>query len=923
MFGKRCIFLLVIGLILESFVPFPAFGNSDFKAALARFEKRGVYDPRIISEEELLAELRTAYSHENAPARRELLARGLLSLKWWRLWDFNWEMNAERVIVGDPLEDVFQADERWLWSPPQANPFERNASPQRLHYSLPEKSVARHRAQGVFPILLPVNGSLEQEVYFPQGKVPEQVLIRVETVYVGKNKEESTFIQTRWTKRKQQVFATENRPGSFWAGTLRSDPELGGWQRLSVDLLDLGLCGRERSILGIEFRVAGGEAWFGRTLIRRPRVEVRGSRKYHLFSPGEPLDFDLAVHNFSSRSQDYTLELSTSNYQGSKHAQFEYVLTIPPHSTQHKQAVILPGPSRYLVLDYRLRQKGKIIYEGHSSAAIVVPNETGRKARTKFGMMYWDHPGEEMVDLYRKLGVKQVVIFPQQERLNLFNTGSFDVMPMIWELPEGHVKKEEKLRKQVQPYLKAGQRLFSNFWETDLRVPADMFAPHMRRFFEIIKQLEPAATIGVGGMAWFNVAYVAQLVDAAKTSGSFFDFLAVMSYTTPSPPEYSGLDRESEALLNILKTQEGTPAELWNVEWSYFDTLNLDRGVWQNTSVARENWVPYYIRHHLFGFASGITRMIPGSPFYAGRLPLAKNYGHSMVLGSNSLFRYDLTPLPLLPAYSTMTRMLEGKDFVRNISTHPDIICQVYEAYDESFNSLESAKSVLAFWTPFEEKSIRLKLPPGPSGMENVSFRIINMLGEASDLMSYHGELQLNLSPEPQYLLLPNAVTNELQRLEIVSAEPLLTLSPKTLDIAPGSRESVILTCRVFNPGDNAFLGRIRLTQPNWLKVLRTEIRYSDKIGTLLAENMLQQIPQNPDETPLIYLGRHRKAEVRFEVQFPERIRRNAYYEQSDITQQPSFSVLAELLLAEPLSEEAIIARDSSSVRVLPALSAI
>ena len=918
MFGKYCFFLSTVLLLLSSILPSSTFANSDPKAAaLDRFKKRGVYDSQIISEDELSKALRAAYAHEQDHSIRDALAQKLLSLKWWRLWEFNWEMGAEHVLIGDPLDDVFQTDERWRWSPPQVNPFETNAQARRLHYSISEKGIARHRAQGVFPKFLPVNGSLEQEVYFPKGQIPEQIWLRVETIYVGKNKGKSTFVQARWTEREQHLFATENRPNSFWAGSLKPDSEHGGWQRLRVDLLDLGLCGRERAILGIEFNVAGGDAWFGRTIVRRPQVEVRGGRNYHLFFPGESLNFDVAAHNFSSQSQEYTLELRTSNYQGSELSHAEYTLTIPAHSTQHEPFVIPPGPSRYLLLDYCLRQRDSVVYKGHSSAAIIVPNETGRKARTKFGMMYWDHPGEEMVELYRKLGVKQIVIFPEKERLHLFNTGNFDVMPMIWTLPDGNVKEEGKLRKRIKPYLDAGQQSFSNFWETDLRVPADMFAPHMRRFFEIIKQIEPAATVGIGGMAWFNVAYVAQLVEAAKNSGRFFDFVALMSYVTPSPPEYSGLDQESDALLTLLSDLEGDAIELWNVEWSYFDTLNVDRGVWQNTSLAREDWVPYYIRHHLFGFASGIARMIPGSPFYAGRLPLAKNYGHSMVLGGDSLFRYDLSPLPLLPAYSTMTRMLEGKAFVRNLSKHPDVHVHLYEAYDKSYKRLSSVKNILAFWTPFERKNIRLKFPQSLSAMRNTPFRIVNMLGEVSEITSSHGELQLSLSPEPQYLLLPDAEPDELRSLEIIYAEPLLSLHPKTIELSPETPQSAILTCQVFNSGDDAIQGQVRLTQPDWMRVVGAEVRYGDEIGVLLAEKMLQQTTQ-PLEAPFIYLGRRRKAEVLFEVEFPDRIRRHAYYEQSDLTQQPSFPVSAEFF-----SEGAILARAESVARVLPALSAV
>ncbi|PID57257.1 hypothetical protein CSB45_08505 [candidate division KSB3 bacterium] len=905
-----------LGLLLGLLLPFQTLAHENPKlAATARFVQEGTFDPRILSEDELLTELRAVYGRESNREKKKSQAHSLLSLKWRRLWESNWEMAAEHVLLCDPLDEIFQTDERWQWSPPLENPFDTGRRAQRLHYSRAENGVARHRVQGVFPMLLPVNGSLEQDVYFPNGQVPNQISIRVETIYVGRRHETSSFVQAYWTTQEMQVFNTENRPESFWAGTLKPDPEHPAWQRLHVDLLDLGLCGRDRSILGVEFSVSGGEAWFGPTLLRRPPVEVRGVRPYNLFFDNEPLKFNVETHNFSSQTQEYRLDVRVSNYQGSGLVHSTYSLVLPPHKSTLTQFTVPPGPSRYYVLEYRLRQQGQVIYEGHSSAAVIVPNSTGRKAQTKFGMMYWDPPGQDMLRLYQQLGVKHIVTFPRKEELYLFDPHSFDVMPMIWALPEGNAKEEEQLRKQVEPYLKAGQRIFSNFWETDLRVPADMFAPHMQRFYEILKQLEPAATVGIGGMAWCNVAYLAQLIDVAKKIGHFFDFVAVMSYITPSPPEYSGLDQESDALLGLLESQKDKVTELWNVEWSYFDSLNLDRGVWQNTSLRRENWIPYYIRHHLFGFSSGMDRMIPGSPFYAGRMPLSKNYGHSMILGRNSLFRYDLSPLPLLPAYSTMTRMLEGKSFVRSLSTHPDIFCHLYTAYDDSYKPLKSARNILAFWTPFEGKNIRLKVPQTLSDLHKTPFHVLNMLGEISSLQSCHGELELHLSPEPQYLLLPDAAPEELDALDIVYDDPMLTLSPKSIELGPGHSQTAVLTCQIFNPGSHALRGQLRIALPDGMKLLSSKIRYADEIGRLLAEKMLTQTRRDA-EAPALYLGRNRSAELRIEIQYPGRIRRKSYYEEYEITQQPSARLLVELY-----SDQDRIAWSESAVHQLPPLS--
>ncbi len=677
-------------LVFLSFAPCAA-ANPSFEEMFARFEQQGVFDPALISEQDLLQQVRTAYAQEADPGRQAALAKRALALEWMNLWDANAEMAAETAIVADPLPPYFHPSENWQWSSPLTNPATGSAT--RLHYAADAQG---HRANGVLPHILPVNGSLIQEVYFPEEQLPAQVWLRIETAHVGTPGSESVFVQARWTQQPETILNTDNRPANFYAGQL---PQKSGWHTLMVNLVDLGLCGTERMISNIEFGATGGNVWFGRTLIRRPPVEVRGTQKYHVFSPQDPLSFDLVVHNFSASATTYQLDVFASDYQGNALLRDTLAFSIPAHATQQQRLTIPPSVARYAVLEYTLREQETPVYHGYSAAAIIVPNASGRKPDSPFGMMYWDQPGREMVEFYEKLGVKLIVMFPQLERLHLFQTGAFDVMPMIWALPQGKPEEEEKLLQQIQPYFQAGQRVFSNFWETDLRVPAPIFAANMRRFTEIVKQAAPDAMTVIGGMAWFNVAYVQQLLQTIGSSGTpFFDAVAAMSYNTPTPPEYAGSDEDGAALRALFAAHGVPQTELWNVEWAYFEHLNLNRGEWQNTGVAQEQIAAYSIRHHLFGFAYGMNRMIPGTNIYAGRTPLSKNYGHSMSLGRSSIFRYDLTPLPLLPAYATMTRLLEDKRFVKTLETgDANVICQVYQRKQ----SQGAGDTLLVAWTRF------------------------------------------------------------------------------------------------------------------------------------------------------------------------------------------------------------------------------
>lgn len=892
--------------------------------------EHGKFDPQHISEDDLLESLQAAYQKIKAEAVQEehyksldRLGERLLRLKWWRLWEADFEMASETVIVTDPLPSYFRPAENWQWA--EAH----DASQPRWHYGALERNTARHRLKGVLPSLLPVNGTLLQEVYFPEDSLPDQIWLRIETKYVGSTHSEPTqIVQVRWTKTSEEHFRTENRPDNFWAGVFDADAaKKGGGQTLSVNLVDLGLCGRERSILGIEFVAVGRQAWFGRTIIQRPPVEIRGSKPYHIFSEDEKLQFDLIVHNFLPAKQHYTLNLKVLDYDGVELLNATHHLEIPKHASRKKILTLKPEGKRYLIFAYTLSSGEQTIIQGYSAAVVIIPNRSGRNPRSKFGMMYWDHPGQEMVKFYEQLGVKLVVIFPDLERLHLFDPHKFDLMPMFWMLPKRNPAEKAKLQKDVQPYLQAGQRIFSNFWETDLRVPAAMFAPNMQTFSHIIKALQPAALVGVGGLAWFNAAYLNQLLQFASDEPSYFDFIALMLYNTPSPPEYSGIERETDALRTLLERFGKSNIELWNVEWSYFEGLNLDGQIWLNTCVPRKDVAAYTIRHHLLGFAAGIDRMVPGSSIYAGRMPLAKNYGHSMVLGGSSMIRYDQTPLPLLPAYSTMTRLLEGKRFVKNLSRYPNVVCQVYQG-------VESKETVIAFWSLFGTGTMTFTFPQKHAGRE-LTLTLLNMIGEtqfvtassatfpnnAEALITNEMPIRvigLSVSPEPAYIILPEYLSEQLDALEIRMDEPMITMTPETIEVVSGKKTTATLTCRLFNLAMKPLQGVVRFTPLTGVRVLDSKVVYTDRIGEeLAAQSRSNSKRQASADLRLqkIWLGRQREVEVIYTLEFSEILRRNTYYEQTALTGQSDI-----LLKAEFLVHQQPVAQAAATVRILPPL---
>lgn len=894
----RVYFFSALAFAFAQEIAIAAVGHSRDEV-LARFEQQGIFDPALISEEDLLAHIQAVYAQETDPERQAALAERLLALKWMKLWDANAEMSAETSIIDDPLPPYFHPSENWQWSSKLRNPATKRMT--RLHYAADAQGKASHRASGVFPSILPVNGQLSQEVYFPDEKFPAQVWIRIETLYVGVPKSKPITVQARWTQQPETIVTTENRPANFYAGQL---PRTTGWHTFTVKLIDLGLCGTERVISNIEFGATGGNVWFGRTLIQRPLVEVRGVQKYNIFSPQEPFAFEVSAHNFSASAKAYQLDILASDYEGMALRRETLAFSIPPHGTQTQPFMIPPDAARYITLEYTLREKGIPVYHGYSAAAAIVSNVSGRKPDSPFGMMYWDQPGREIREFYEKLGVKLIAIFPQIERLHLFDSGAFEIMPMIWALPQDKPTEEKKLRQQIPPYFQAGQRIFSNFWETDLRVPAQLFAVQMRRFTEIVKEIAPNAMTVVGGMAWFNVAYVQQLLQALNNGTPYFDAITAMSYNTPAPPEYAGLDEDAAALRTLFETYGVPQTELWNVEWAYFENLNLNRGEWQNTGVAQEQIAAYTIRHHLLGFASGINRMIPGTNIYAGRTPLSKNYGHSMSLGRSSIFRYDLTPLPLLLAYSTMTRFLEDAQFLQTLdSGDANVICQLYRRKQ----SQHGDGLLLAAWTAFDHQNVVLRLPSAIRA-DDKPVSLSNMLGEEQWRYVSDGKVHLDLSPEPCYLLLPNMMDEELLQLNLSVAEPLLTVEPRIIEAAPGVANTVSLTFHLHNAGDAALRGELRLRLPDGAEIASQKIQYQDSMSALLA----QKIELDEHE---ILLGRGHGADVIAEIALPETLHRNAYYEQVELGRQSDVNIMAEFV-----SGGRGLASATASVRYLPPL---
>ena len=113
--------------------------------------------------------------------------------------------------------------------------------------------------------------------------------------------------------------------------------------------------------------------------------------------------FDIFVHNVSRFDEQYTLDVTVSDYNGTEIVNSTYHLDIPSKSTKREKLVLNPENHRYFMFEYTLRKNDIPLYHGYNAAAVIVPNRTGRQKDSKFGMMYWIQPGKEIVRFEKEL----------------------------------------------------------------------------------------------------------------------------------------------------------------------------------------------------------------------------------------------------------------------------------------------------------------------------------------------------------------------------------------------------------------------------------------------------------------------------------------------------------------------------------------
>jgi len=147
----------------------------------------------------------------------------------------------------------------------------------------------------------------------------------------------------------------------------------------------------------------------------------------------------------------------------------------------------------------------------------------------------------------------------------------------------------------------------------------------------------------------------------------------------------------------------------------------------------------YIVRHILHSMAWKVPVVRAGIICDVGNSYYHSNWGSSGLCFAQP----NVSPKPSYAAVATLTQTLDGAAFVRVVP------CPAPSVYALEFRRPDG-KSVTALWTPRGKRQVLAQLPPGAGQAVAV-----DMVGNETPLPPRDGKAEVEISPDPMYLVTP------------------------------------------------------------------------------------------------------------------------------------------------------------------------
>ena len=784
-------------------------------------------------------------------------------------------MPVHYPVIPNETPEYLALSKNWEWVTDL--PARRKAE-RPVHTSKDDRP---HSALGVSRYVLSPGAVLRQQVYIDPGDPAEEISVAFTVPVFRYAGYTNRLCRARWGGKPIPV-RTDNTPYDFYAGPL---PETGKWVTFEVPAIDIGLGGMRPIFSSIEFRSAGGKALWGATVFRRAELELFPTEPLGVFRRQEDVELQVRVNNPLRTARWYSLKCDFHGLDGNCLQSEEHRIEARPGRTAVVPLKLLPQARRkssgrrpmvrrivrlpsYFVARATLARRDALA-TASTSFGLIAPRSPSRDPDSPFGCMLWDRPAsEEGVRLYRDAGIKAISINPGKVKngegplLSLYAAEEIYVHSRIWDLAFVSAKEARayqgkqnplvpKLTNRIRSLGPMGGHFVSNFWEVDLRNLPETYGLNAKYFRDAVKQANPQAVVGTGGLAGANMAYVDVMM--GNGGAGHLDFVTCMGYLTPGPPERSGLFEELAAMRELFKRHNSPETRLWLSEWSYFDHLNIERpelsAQWLNSGVSRDLISTYVIREAVLALASGVSKVFPNAPFQPSRRPLSQTYGHTMT-GCSS-HRHDRTPLPMYFAWANLTRQLEGKEYGGRIDCGPGVYCFRFDAVHDARQTRRPDPSLIVLWSGYGVKPVGLRT-------ERRRVTVHDFVGNRRALSPLDGVVSLTATPRPQYLLLGGRGVPD----SVKSVAPLIQAEPPEHEVVYGEQQEIDLGFRVDNPGEKSLNAKLRFRGPNWCVSQTDAIRLRLGPKESCVERLRVRIPaDNGDRVHYEFAGVVNRAE--------------------------------------------------------------
>ena len=491
---------------------------------------------------------------------------------------------------------------------------------------------------------------------------------------------------------------------------------------------------------------------------RNLSVSLKRNYPSNLFESGKNVRLEMNLGPLPSSSGEITLKTELKDYFGNRIENNTEKVRQGPHVITYRQL-----PDGYYEFEAFAESDGKSPWKGRARTSFIVAPLTHRSAEEAIaaGCRFGIQGGfavPESLDAFLRLGLhwyRELLCYaplvgnnPEKPDFSYMEKEFLDkkvrnrpviamfevkTIPQFCYTPE-HWNERTKKKKWIMPdyperFVKfvseqvqkvPKHQKYFEIWNEPPYPPED-FAKLCEWVERGIRAVRPDAVIGP------NTGLGQYMVKVAEKGGfRNMDMVTIHPYANGfvSSPEASGLRqiiRDGRALVKRTIGRD-LPIYVTEIGWP-----TPKGGPSVNTEAQQ---AAYIVRAGLGLFAEDVKGIMPYCAGQSERDPKEREHFFGFV-------RKDLTPKPVLAAYATMARLLEGSRFIGDLWLGTDIGAMLFEKQGVRFLALYS-----------DGKTQKIMIRPGVK-----SVKVMDIMGKTEKIAIVENRLSLTLTDDPIYLI--------------------------------------------------------------------------------------------------------------------------------------------------------------------------